>query len=298
MNSSDFRSIREQLLAIKNEPNSDSGEWLSENDPRSLDLPIKGLNRSATAVSQQAEAVQALRRRSTQPTPEEEAAISTIPPNINGYLQRLRDEADKINDLYRQQEVAIQKFQRTVKGLDIILPRQAHGSGLRREQFCELRDAALTSVLQDNTGRYILTAVSVDLNADEYQASQNAAEIRAYEQHRSRSLGQESQNFLARLEDPVAAISGVWQIFSMMKNGHSQLTPLDSLVWFGGGVISRVALDIALSASPALWNWVVAAIVGAVIWGLYRLFLARRPDGTFIVHLFLALIGLWIGGQF
>ncbi|MDB9527972.1 hypothetical protein PN498_18405 [Oscillatoria sp. CS-180] len=302
MNNSEFSSIREQLLALQNETNArHQTPALSEDSARSPDLPFAGMEGSAARQSHQThqtDMVQALRQRSPQPTPHLETPEVTIPPSVNSHLERLRNEADRINDLYRQQELAIQKFQRTAKALDIILPRQAQGSGLAREQFCELRDAALTNVVQDENGCYVLMAVDIDLNLDEHQASQNAAEIRTYGRSRPQRLRPNVHAVRSLIAEPMAAFETVWQSVTATLENRSPLTPLHMLAWFGGGLISRVALDLALSATPWLWHWIVGAIVGAVVLGLYRLLFSERPDSAFITRLFLALVGLWLGGQF
>lgn len=303
MNNSDLSSIREQLLAFQNgaQPDPENSEPVWEKS-RSPSLPFPGGEGIPARQPHQAEIVQALRQRSPQtgrqPTPEEMAAAGgTIPTSVNNYLRRLYEEAEKINDLYRQQEIAIQKFQRTVKGLDIILLRQGHGAALKSEQFCELRDAALTTVVQDETGRYILTAVSLDLNVDEQQAFQDAAEIRSFGRSRSPQSPEQRGLFEAIFAEPMAALESVWQSLTGTLEERTQITPLDILVWCGGGVIGRKALNLLLAATPGLGYWILGIIVAAVVLGLYRLLFTQRTDLAFIARLFLALVGLGIGGQ-
>lgn len=301
MNNSDLSAIREQLLAVKNGSPSDS-EMAPPNweNSRSPSLPFAGGIPVPPGQPQQTEVVQALRQRSPQagrpPTPEEAAAAASAPvANINTYLRRLYEEAEKINALYRQQEIAIEKFQRTVKGLDIILLKQ--GGGTRRsEQFCELRSAALTTVTQDETGRYVLTAVDLELNLDEQQAFQDAAEIRAWGQSRTRAR-RESSWLYTLWAEPMAALEGLWQSMTGTLESRTRISPLDILMWFGGGVIARRALNLMVAAVPGLGQWVLAIIIGAVLWGLYRFLFSQRNDLAFVARLFLALAGLGLGGQ-
>lgn len=304
-NNSDLSAIREQLLAFQSETPFYSGDTHYEEDLRSPALPFSGREGPSDRQLHQTDMVQALRQRSPQPTqhpsPEEQAASgssATIPPGINLHLRRLQEEAARINELSRQQEIAIQKFQRSVKGLDVILLRQqTSGIVLRREQFCELQDAALTQVIQDRDGRYILTAVDVDLNIDEQQASQNAAEVRAFQQGHSQHRRRTSHSLQSFLSEPVAMLEGLWHGLTGKLESRSQITPLDILVWCGGGLIGRLALDLALAMTPGLWPWIVGITVGAVALGLYRLLFSQQTDTGFILRLFLALVGLAIGGQ-
>ena len=302
MNNSDLSAIREQLLAVKNGSPSDS-----EADPqiwensRSPSLPLFSDPTSGSpGHAPQTEMVQALRQRSPQtnrqPTPEEMAASSgAAPTNIHHYLRRLYEEAERINALCRQQEIAIQKFQRTVKGLDIILLKQ--GDGIHSsEQFCELRNAALTTVIQDKAGRYILTALEIDLTVDEQQAFQDAAEIRSWGQGRSQH-DQGSGLWSSLVTDPISVLDGLWRSLTGTLESRTRITPLDILVWCGGGVIARKALNLAVVAVPALGHWVLAIIIGAVILGLYRVLSSQRTDLAFVARLFLVLAGLGIGGQ-
>ena len=88
-----------------------------------------------------------------------------------------------------------------------------------------------------------------------------------------------------------------WHQLTTTLEDQSQLTPLDVLVWGGGGLIGRRALELALSALPGLWPWLVGVTMAAVALGLYRWLFAPRRDGVFMARLFLALVGLAIGGQ-
>ncbi|MEM9119638.1 MAG: hypothetical protein AAGD09_17405 [Cyanobacteria bacterium P01_F01_bin.56] len=303
--SSDISVIREQLLAA-NSPSQADPELPLPPGPGSPDLPWLGATHQAWPTSQRADMAQALRQRSIShsgqmpPTPEEISAppvtgeVPSEPVNIHRYLQRLHGEAERINELYHQQEAAIRKFQSSVHGLSLILMKQPHAAMLRAEQFCEIREAALTTVIQDDQNRYILTAVDLDLALDEREASATAAHLRS----RSKGLGHQhnpqTQPVMAGL---VQKLSGFWQALTKTLENDSQIKPFDILVWSGGGIIGRLILDLALATFPGLWPWVIGATIGAVALGLYRLLFASKPDAAFITRLFLALFGLGIGGQ-
>jgi hypothetical protein len=302
MNHSDLSSIREQLLAVQHGSTSDSETTMPTwEPPRSPSLPFQNHPGYAAGQPQQVGMVQALRQRSPQasrpPTPEEiaasaQAGASTIRP----YLQRLYEEAEAINALCRQQEMAIQKFQRTVQGLDLTLRKQGEGTR-RSDQFCELRDAALTTVVQDDDGRYVLTVVDMDLHLDEQQAFADAAEIRAWGQGRTGSH-RRSGLLQAVWAEPRSVLAGLWQSLTATVEDRTRITPLDIFMWCVGGVIARKALNLILAALPPFGQWAVLAIlVGALSLGLYRYLSSQRNDWALIARLFLALIGLGIGGQ-
>lgn len=301
---SDISAIREQLLAVHQQSNSETDLSMpSGNDSPSL--PWLGPNNAHGHAPQQANMTQALRQRSVvqstrSPSPEEMATqtaaegMTSEPVNIHLYLQRLHSEAEVINELYHQQEAAIRKFQSSVHGLSLILMKQPNTSVLRAEQFCEIREAALTTVIQDERNRYILTAVDLDLMLDEQEASETAATLRA----RLGASGHQSINpSQVKTSAPFSKFHELWRALATMLENQSQIKPFDILVWCGGGIIGRLALDLALATFPGLWPWVIGVTIGAVALGLYRLLFAPKPDAAFITRLFLALLGLGIGGQ-
>jgi hypothetical protein len=72
---------------------------------------------------------------------------------------------------------------------------------------------------------------------------------------------------------------------------------IDMLLWFGGGVIGRLALNLLLAAIPALWSLAVAVLTGITAYALYRATLAPRKDFGLASRVFLIIAGLVIGGQ-
>ena len=300
MNSSDLSPIREQLLALQNESAEAANLPAQESPPPSPSLPLPENETGHWQAAGQSEMLPALRQRSQSPadsrSPETVAAASPISPSINAYLRRLQADAETINDLYRQQQIAIHKFQRTVKGLDFALLKQSNQGRIRLGQFCEIQDAALTKVLQDEAGRYVLTAVDLDLDTDQRQASQTAAAVRLRGQT-PHTVPETNFDFRNLVETPLALCERGWQKLTTTLADQSQLTPLDVLVWCGGGLIGRRALELSLSVVPGLWPWLVGITMAAVALGLYRWLFAPRRDGVFMARLFLALVGLAIGGQ-
>ncbi len=70
------------------------------------------------------------------------------------------------------------------------------------------------------------------------------------------------------------------------------------LLWFGSGVIGRMALNLVLTAIPGLWSLAVALLTGVTAYALYRATLAPRRDFGLAYRMFLVIAGLVIGGRF
>jgi hypothetical protein len=68
-------------------------------------------------------------------------------------------------------------------------------------------------------------------------------------------------------------------------------------LWFGGGVIGRLALNLLLAAFPSLWSVAVAAITAVTAYALYRATLAPKLAFGPAMRVFLLVAGLVVGGQ-
>ena len=303
MKKSDLAPIRERLETLKrtseSQPEGSEPPW---DHPRSLELPITQPARTHASQTQLAAAVQALQQRSNQVgahiSPEEtEAPAASIPPTVNLHWQRLQQEAIAINELAQKQAIAIQNFKRSADRLAWSLRKQPASSGFEFEHFCELQAPMVSQITQDDHGKLVLTNVAVDLYEDERQASQTAQDIRSFSRARSQHSPHRPAGWLTLIQDPLATLETCWQVLTSTLETRSRLTPLDVVIWLGGGLIGRLALELALAALPGLWPWLVGATVGAVALALYRLLLAPRPDIAFVTRLFLALVGLALGGQ-
>lgn len=222
---------------------------------------------------------------------------ATTSAELDLHRHRLQQQARAINDLARQQEAAIQAFKRSSDSLAWCLRRNDHAHGWRLEQFCQLESAAVTQVIQDESGAFVLTQAAIDLYEDERQASQTAQALRERKRPHAQSAAATREGWMTLVAEPLAALEALWQAVTGTWEARSRLTALDLLLWLGGGVIARQALELLLAAVPQVWPLLVGATVGAVALALYRLMTAQRTDLGFVVRLFLALAGLVIGGQ-
>jgi hypothetical protein len=302
MNESQLSLIKERLMASREHAadKHDADVMPAWEQRRSPDLPFAQGYGSEPLQPEQIEAVQALRHRSTHSAsgalPEATAVdpAASASSALEPYLRRLYDEATQINALSQQYEVAIQRFQRTVKGIDFMLVRRGE-SAIAIEDVCQLRDAALTEVAQDSNGRYILRAVQLDLNVEEERAYQTAADVRT--RRPTKSINSEPLTYFHTLvKGPISGLEKTWQSLATLVGPEAPLTPLDIVVWGLGGLISRQAMDLVWMAMPGLWPGILVIVATAVGFGLYRLVFTQQPGIGFIARLGLVLVGLLLGG--
>ncbi len=216
------------------------------------------------------------------------------------YLRELSLDAQAINDLSEQQKLLIERFKRKTERLSSMLM----ANGLPAEQaqeFCELRNTSIPWIVEKSTGKLVLTAQPIDIFLDVKEAAQNAQYLRRkLTEERSYSesdMHGENTSSLAGGRS-LASMQRRWNQLILLLESRAKLTPLDLLVWGGGGVIGRVALQLSLAANPGLWPWVVGVTIAAVAIALYKLLFTPQQDISLVARLFLALTGLAIGGHF
>lgn len=305
MSNADYSPIRERLKTMQREHQAPSqGMEQLWDQARSPELPTVQLGAPNSQPQNLAATVQVLQERSHQVVTEqhrnevEETTQATLPKEVHLHWQRLQQEANVINELAQRQAIAIQNFKRSADRLGWSLRKQPPEYGFVLEQFCQLQEPLVAQVIQDNQQVLILTNQAVDLYQDERDASQAANEIRAFSQSRYHRPSRKNSGFLGFLGEPLALLESLWQGFTSNLEGRSPLTPLDFVIWFGSGLIGRLALELAIAASPSLWPWLVGATLGAVALALYRFLIAPQADAAFVTRLLLILVGLVIGGQF
>lgn len=302
MSKSDLTPIRERLESMKR--SSEASPQLSEplwQQARSPELPIT--RPPLPEPPQLTATMQALQQRSGQAEihvsnsfQTEESEPEPMPPTVNLHWQRLQQEAALINELAQKQAIAVQNFKRSADRLDWSLRRQPADPRFDFEHLCELQEALVPQVVQTENGKIILDSTPVDLYQDERHASQTAREIRAFSQGRERRPGGISAA-LPAMNSTLGMLNRLWHTLTHTLETRSRLTLIDIGLWFGGGLIGRLALELLLAAAPSLWPLLVGAMLGIVALALYRLLLVPQPDVAFVVRLFLALVGLALGSQ-
>ncbi|PSN13755.1 hypothetical protein C7293_14575 [filamentous cyanobacterium CCT1] len=100
----------------------------------------------------------------------------------------------------------------------------------------------------------------------------------------------------ARPRTPQRTAGQPFGAFGSGSRGAS-LSMVDSMLWFGGGVIGRLALNLLIGAFPALWSLAVAAITAMTAYALYRATLAPKLAFGPALRVALLVLGLIVGGQ-
>ena len=249
-----------------------------------------------------------------------------VPPEV--YAKRLRAMATKINHLSAEQERSIAEMQTIQAQLHQLSPRLV-GAGYALPKL-DLRQASLAAAEVDSQGNILLSHRTVASGASQLTSpspgnepsSQLAAQLRAtYGAPPLRrrgwrallaetsTLGQEPSRLLTglglgawQLAQEVVRVLGASQSSTSGGRGFPQgaipvLTPVDGILWFGGGVIGRLALNLLLAAFPGLWSVAVAAITAVTAYALYRATLTPKLAFGPVIRVFLLVAGLVVGGQ-
>ncbi len=244
------------------------------------------------------------------------------------YAKRLRAMATKINHLSAEQERSIAEMQAIQAQLHQLAPRTAGGSFTRPQ--IDLRQVSLAAAEVDPQGNILLSHRGVVAGAGQPTTSprlaappnQLAAHLRAtYGSPAVRRKGWQALwvETLTLVQEPSRLLTslglGLWQLTqeatrlliptqsptplgqSFPRGALPMLTPVDGVLWFGGGVIGRLALNLLLAAFPSLWSVAVAAITAVTAYALYRATLAPKLAFGPAIRVFLLVAGLVVGGQ-
>jgi hypothetical protein len=290
----------------------------------------------STSPGQLYNTVEALRRRergygpepSANPPSQGRSKVSgkhgSSPKEVEIHVKRLQALAEKINNLSSEQECLIGE-------LKVLGSRLAH-----LQQSYPAHEGSGLQFPQINFDRAVLASVETDVEANLYltyrsaEPTQSEKEAYAVANHLRGTYGPKAPSFLPVSlvnllremgivwQEPATLASKFWHQLSSFshqnKEGPFKAAPdnrgqsprasyrdsmslIDMLLWFGGGVIGRLALNLLLAAIPALWSLAVAVLTGITAYALYRATLAPRKDFGLASRVFLIIAGLVIGGQ-
>lgn len=278
-------------------------------------------------------AIDALQWRSEQAGGAELTANPTAgAPSVEVYLKRLNAIAHKINQLSSEQERAIAEMQLIQARLTRAYPSaNAQGQSVA-PPYLDAHRAVLASAEMDHQGNIVLAYRTVSPNLSPAPRHPISAEVNQLASHlrttygpskrRSRgqwsalasdlfALGHEPSEIIAHLSRTVwDAGSAIARVVAPQPAkpavthsplGHpsrgASLSVVDGVLWLGGGVIGRLALNLLLAAFPALWSVAVAAITAITAYALYRATLAPQLAFGPAIRVFLLVLGLVMGGQ-
>lgn len=240
---------------------------------------------------------------------------------VSLHQQRLQTIVEQINDLSMRQERAMVEMKAVAERLDMEQRRQQRieadqGLATSIPLVVNYDGALVASAEQDDLGNVVLTYRSVDLHQAHREAIHLAQALRDRNQVRNQqpSAFAHSPGIYTLLAEPLGAVRTLWELGSalaiegfyriaqLVNEVRSQestpFTLTDGIIWFGGGVIGRLALNLLLSAYPGLWSLAVAGAIGMTAYALYRATLAPRIQIDLAYRVLLAVAGLIIGGRF
>ncbi|MEA5449901.1 hypothetical protein VB780_15080 [Leptolyngbya sp. CCNP1308] len=276
-------------------------------------------------------AVAALQWRAEQGATEPATDSPTGSAPAEVYLKRLNAMAQRINQLSSEQERAIAEMQLIRVRLARVYPTvNLQGQPIDPPELDTDR-AVLASAEIDNQGNIVLAyrtarpSPPLGPRANPIPAEELAGHLRTtYGSPRNRGRGQWSAlatDLLALGQEPAQLIAQLsrtlWDAGLAIARfvtprqprprtpsrplGHStggaSLSLVDGVLWLGGGVIGRLALNLLLAAFPALWSVAVAAITAITAYALYRATLAPKLAFGPAIRVFLLVLGLVVGGQ-
>lgn len=274
-----------------------------------------------------ANTVEALKQRSTpppsnpNPPSEPDWANHPIHQQIDLHRQRLHRIAEHINALSVQQERAMlemqaiaERWEHEVEHVLATIPAKRYSS-LETELFRgilhDYDSAVLAWATFEAEGCIELSSRPVAFSHPLQEAHHMAQTLRKRQTSIGPSAWEAGIGWQALLAEPLEGLSSFWlwasesisrwwqALVSDVTQGDSShsLSLLNILIWLGGGIISRLALNFALNLYPGLWSLAVAGVTGITAYALYRATLAPRLEFGLAYRVLLAVVGLIVGGR-
>ncbi|MBW4482168.1 MAG: hypothetical protein KME14_06470 [Tildeniella torsiva UHER 1998/13D] len=277
-------------------------------------------------------AVEALQWRAEQGSAEPGTDLPAGSAPAEVYLKRLNAMAQRINQLSSEQERAIAEMNLIQARLIRLYPTvNLQGQAIAPPEL-DTERAVLASAEMDQQGNIVLAFRAARPNpplgtrtpsmpADEPAGHRRTTYGSPRNRGRSQwsalatdllALGQEPSQLIAQVSRTIwdtglaiAQFVTPRQPRPLVAPGRSlgpstrgaSLSLVDGVLWLGGGVIGRLALNLLLAAFPALWSVAVAAITAITAYALYRATLAPKLAFGPAIRVFLLVLGLVVGGQ-
>jgi hypothetical protein len=326
--------LNHQATAPRPSPEAPPIDWPRAQLPRPDHRSRTGPSRSSDPTKL-VNAVETLKQRSTYTTAARPGPATAPPSGMEAepgesalqaatiHVKRLKSLADKINLLSSEQEHMMAEMRAVQGRLQLLQPHlRTTAAGERLCPRIDLSGAVLASAESDADTNLVVTYRSVVLPQPAQEAREVASHLRGTYGPRQGgarfSLSTLLADFGVVWQEPAQLLATLWgQIWGLRhpgvprKAGHGSGTSVsnrspwavdspslvDMLLWFGGGLVGRLALGFILASFPALWSFAVATLTAVTAYALYRATLAPRRDFGWAYRVFLVIAGLMIGGR-
>lgn len=243
------------------------------------------------------------------------------------YLRRLRAMADKINHLSVEQEQAIAEMRSLQTYLAQLHPQEQASA----VPVLDLHRAALAAAEIDPWGNILLAYRTLDPERLPEPTTGRGRGHQGYQERNSPSPGRVNglrataststglQSLMADIlslgQEPLGLLSAIGATVKRLarslppagapaslqgrprRRSTPSLSLVDAVLWLGGGVIGRLALNLLLAAFPALWSVAMVTITAVTAFALYRATLAPQLNFGPAMRVGLLVLGLFVGGQ-
>lgn len=290
---------------------------------------VEDLNQRSNQYLQHFQTPPFLQPLSPQPQPPSsprQPYLQQFEQKLANLMQQLEAQAEQINQLSMAQEVAVQELRAIAQRAE----REWRALELEGKlpfdwetylPAFECSQAAVPLVQRDADGAFILTAKPVDLYQAEREAASTAEALRQRlvsgrdrvpsaksTVRRSRKPSKKTaplgflKPLLAFLQDDSSSAAPARSLNSgQVREAHwgasSALTMPEAAMWLLGAIVVRGGINLVLSAVPGLWLLMVGLMVVPAAIAIYRM--TTSPQASFVwgYRLFLAMVGLLIGGR-
>ncbi|NJL22313.1 MAG: hypothetical protein HC895_18235 [Leptolyngbyaceae cyanobacterium SM1_3_5] len=210
-------------------------------------------------------------------------------PTGEAAIARLEAQIDQIHELAIAQETALIELKNLAEAVDRDRKLDPDSDDL---PICEFLAAAVPLIERDRDGVIVVSTRPIDLFRAEREAASIAKNLRSRQppsRHRRRRSPSLWDKLIALLDAPDRP---------SRPPAPPNLTIADAAIWMIGATVLRVGLDLLLSSFPSLWFPIAGLIVLPAAIAIYRTTFTPETGFAWGYRLFLAMIGLLLGGRF
>lgn len=284
------RTAMRQPTPAEDPPASESIDWTDSPTHRpSRTAPPERYRPAQTAIEPQR-----LSSRETDALLRQLHLPETVTPSVEMAIARMEAQIDQIHDLAIAQEAALLELKNLAEAVDRERKLDPEADDL---PTCEFLAAAVPLIERDRDGVLVVSSRPIDLFRAEREAVSIAKNLRSRQPSRHRRRQRSLWDKLFALLDGGDAVPQARER-RPSQPAPPPLTVADAAIWIVGATVARVGLDLLLSSFPHLWLPVAGLIVLPAAIAIYRTTFTPETGFAWGYRLFLAMIGLLLGGRF